>query len=453
VAVTFHTEWAWTGDRFEPDVVIEVDLGRITRVGPGEPAPDGAVHLSGATLPGLANAHSHAFHRALRGRTHAGAGDFWSWRAQMYRVAGHLDPERYERLATACFAEMALAGITVVAEFHYLHHGPGGEPYDDPNAMAESLRSAAATAGVRLTLLDTLYLRSGFDDAPLDSVQQRFSDGDADEWAARVEGLRSAWDGEDRARVGVAVHSVRAVDVDSMAAVGALATSARLPLHVHLSEQTAENDACQFAHGRSPTELLDEHGVLGPFTTAVHATHVSADDLDRLAAGGCAVCLCPTTERDLADGVGPAWVMAEQGIPLALGSDSQAVIDLFEEARAVELHERLVHRERGGLSAEALLAAATEDGAEAVGWPEAGRIAVGAAADLVTVGLDSVRLAGAADDAAILPAAIVFSATAADVTDVIVAGEPVVRDGRHVLVDDVPERLRAALAELSEIDA
>jgi formiminoglutamate deiminase len=448
MVTTYRCDWALTGDGFERDVVLEVADGILTRVAAGEAPSDTAVRLRGATLPGLANVHSHAFHRALRGRTHVGAGDFWTWRQLMYAVADRLDPERYERLATACFAEMALAGITVVGEFHYLHHGPGGTAYGEPNAMSDALRRAAAAAGIRLTLLDTLYLRSGFGDEPLDAVQERFTDGDAERWAERVGALASGWQADERVRVGAAVHSVRAVDVKSMEIAAALATSHRMPLHAHVSEQPAENDACLAAHGCSPSRLLADHGVLGPFTTAVHATHVDEADLDLLAAEGCAVCLCPTTERDLADGVGPAWDMAERGIPLSVGSDSHAVIDLFEEARAIELDERLVRRERGGIGPEALVSALTDDGVETLGWPEAGRLAEGRLADFVTVGLDSVRLAGAADHARSLAAAVVFSATAADVTDVVVGGEPVVSEGRHLLVDDVPGRLRRAVAEL-----
>jgi formiminoglutamate deiminase len=448
MAVTYACDWAWTGDGFERDVTIEVEDGTISRVAAGDAAGESAVRLRGATLPGLANVHSHAFHRALRGRTQFGAGDFWTWRELMYAVAARLDPERYERLATACFAEMALAGVTVVGEFHYLHHGTGGASYGEPNAMGEAVRRAAAAAGMRLTLLDTLYLRSGFGDDPLDPVQERFSDGDAERWAERVGALASGWQDDDRSRVGAAVHSVRAVDVKSMEVAAALATSHRMPLHAHVSEQPAENDACRSAHGCSPSRLLADHGVLGPFTTAVHATHVDADDLDLLAAEGCAVCLCPTTERDLADGVGPAWDMAERGIPLSVGSDSHAVIDLFEEARAIELDERLVRFERGGIAAEALMSALTDDGAEALGWPETGRLAAGRLADFVTVGLDGVRLAGAADHARSLAAAIVFAATAADVTDVVVGGRPVVHEGRHLLVDDVPGLLRRTIAEL-----
>ncbi|MGH9243702.1 MAG: amidohydrolase family protein, partial [Acidimicrobiales bacterium] len=207
----WHAEWAWTGERVEADVVLEVDGDTFTRVEAGTPPPPDAARLAGITLPGLANAHSHAFHRALRGRTHTGAGDFWAWRERMYAVAARVDPDDYRRLALACFAEMALAGITIVGEFHYLHHRLDGTPYDDANAMADSLSAAAAEAGIRLTLLDTLYLRAGFDDEPLDPVQRRFSDGDADRWAARVETVADAWATNRLARVGVAVHSVRAV--------------------------------------------------------------------------------------------------------------------------------------------------------------------------------------------------------------------------------------------------
>ncbi|HEY3140603.1 MAG TPA: formimidoylglutamate deiminase, partial [Acidimicrobiales bacterium] len=349
----------------------------------------------------------------------------------------------------ACFAEMAMSGITVVGEFHYLHHQPGGRPYDDPNAMAEALRAAAAEAGVRLTLLDTLYLWPGFDSSvELEPVQLRFSDGDVERWAIRVEKLRSGWSGDPLVRVGTAVHSVRAVDPDSIAEAAVFSSRTEAPLHIHMSEQPAENAACRVAHGCSPAELLAGAGALGPRTTAVHATHVTDADRALLAASGSAVCLCPTTERDLADGIGPARALAERGIPLAFGSDSHAVIDLFEEARAAELDERLTSGTRGGLAAESLLAAASAGGAAAVGWPDTGRLAAGALADFVTVGLDSLRLAGAASDELI--AAVVFAATAADVAEVVVGGRTVVRSGTHALLDDVPGQLSDAVAALDQ---
>jgi formiminoglutamate deiminase len=409
----------------------------------------GVTRLAGVTLPGLANAHSHAFHRALRGRTHGAGGDFWTWREHMYTLAARLDPATYHALARACFAEMALAGVTIVGEFHYLHHGPGGVVYGDPNAMGEALRAAAADAGIGLTLLDALYLQGDVDGRPLDAVQQRFSDGDAGRWAERVAALSASWSGDAAARVGVAVHSVRAVDRASLPVVASLAAEqGGWPVHVHVSEQPAENRACAAVHGCSPVELLADAGVLGPAATAVHATHVTAADLDRLATTGSAVCLCPTTERDLADGIGPARALAARDVPLTLGSDSHAMIDLLEEARAVELDERLASGRRGGLPADGLLAAATVAGAARLGWPDAGRLAVGQRADLVTVGLDSVRLAGTRPDD--LADALVFSATAADVTDVVVAGRPIVAGGRHLLVDDVSRALATALAALDQ---
>jgi formiminoglutamate deiminase len=273
-------------------------------------------------------------------------------------------------------------------------------------------------------------------------VQERFSDGSADRWAARVEALCTTWKDDPLARVGVAVHSVRAVDPGSMA----VAVELDLPLHVHVSEQPAEVLACQTVHGCSPVALLQDAGVLSPRSTAVHATHVASADIDRLALSEATACLCPTTERDLADGIGPARRLSAAGVPLALGSDSHAVIDLFEEARAVELDERLADGTRGGLSPAALLAAATSSGARSIGWSDAGSLTVGAHADFATVSLDSVRLAGAPTDD--LAAAVIYAATAADVTDVVVAGRRVVAAGEHLLLGDVGALLDRAVGAL-----
>ena len=422
-------------------VLIEAEGERIAAVTEGADPPPGATRLDGITVPGLANGHSHAFHRALRGRTHRQGGDFWSWRELMYQVAGVLDPDRYLELATAVYAEMALAGICAVGEFHYLHHDPAGRPYADPNAMGEALAEAARRAGVRLTLIDTCYLRAGLDGRPLAGAQVRFGDGDAGGWAERAGAFRE----RPGVRVAAGIHSVRAVDEAAMATVAAWAADRAAPLHLHLSEQPAENQACLAATGRTPAALASSAGVLGPRTTAVHATHLTDDDITRLGASRTAVCLCPTTERDLADGVGPARALAAAGSPLCLGTDSNAVVDLFEEARAVELDERLVTGRRGHHDPAALLAAATSAGMDALGW-DAGRLAPGRLADLVTVGLGSVRLAGARPAEAVDQ--LVFAATAADVTSVVVSGRQVVRDGRHLLVGDVGGALARAVAAL-----
>ncbi|GHD34086.1 formimidoylglutamate deiminase [Streptomyces galbus] len=438
---TYWLEHAWLDPAVEPGVALDVRDGRITAVRTDTPAPPpGAEVLRGLTLPGLANAHSHAFHRALRGTVQVGSGTFWTWREVMYSVADRLTPERYHALARAVYAEMALAGVTAVGEFHYVHHTPGGTPYADPNAMGEALIEAAADAGIRITLLDTCYLSSGFGEPP-NAHQRRFSDGTADAWAARCSLLKE----RDHARIGAAVHSVRAVPAGQLATVARWAEERRAPLHVHLSEQTAENDACLAAHGRTPTRLLADHGVLGPRTTGVHSTHLTDEDIALLGDSGTGTCMCPTTERDLADGIGPAVALQRAGSPLSLGSDSHAVIDLLEEARAMELNERLRTRTRGHWTAAALLRAASADGHAALAWPDAGTLEPGALADFTTIALDSVRTVGPVPRLGAETA--VFAASAADIRHTVVAGRHVVRDGAHTRVPDVPR----ALAEAVEV--
>jgi formiminoglutamate deiminase len=424
----YWCELAWLGGpSAEVGVVVEVEDGRIAAVAPGEQAPPrGARRLDGLTLPGLANAHSHAFQRALRGRTQRGDGSFWTWREQMYGLAARLDPESYLALARATYAEMARAGITTVGEFHYLHHAPGGTPYADPNEMGRVLLSAAAEAGLRITLLDSCYLHGGIGEQP-DGAQQRFSDGSAEAWAERVDDLAES----ESARIGAAIHSMRAVDPKAAAVVAHWARERGRPLHAHVSEQPAENEACLDAYGRTPTALLDDAGALDASFTAVHATHLDSGDIGLLGGAGACCCICPTTERDLADGIGRMRPLVDAGASLSLGSDSHAVIDLFEEARAVELDERLASGERGHHSAAALLRAASADGHACLGWPDAGQLAPGARADLVTVSLDGVRLAGWDDDHVL--DAVVFGAGAADVRQVVVDGLEIVRDGRHAI--------------------
>jgi formiminoglutamate deiminase len=409
---TLRLEHALVEGRVEDDVLVTIQDGVITDV----VSPDSMDRFSqldapflpservgGLTMPGLANCHSHAFHRALRARTQVERGSFWTWRDQMYRLAEELTPESYKDLAVQVYAEMRAAGITAVGEFHYLHHQPDGTPYDDPNEMGKALLAAADEVGLRIRLLDTCYLAAGFGQHP-EGVQRRFSDGDATRWAERVEAF-------DDDRVGAAIHSVRAVPREQMRTVAQWAQARDVPLHVHLSEQVAENDACEEVHGLTPTQLLADEGVLGPLTTAVHATHLTETDVRLLGESHTFVCFCPTTERDLADGIGPSVFLRDAGARLTLGSDSHAVIDLFEEMRAVEMHERLATQQRGHWSAAELLAAATYDGHESLGFRDAGRIAVGQRADLVGLDLDTWRTRGAGAT----PETLVFAATAADV--------------------------------------
>jgi formiminoglutamate deiminase len=402
-----------SGDRFG-EVITDVDP---------EPGDD---QLAGVLLPGFANAHSHAFHRALRGRTQGGRGTFWTWREAMYRLAGRLDPDSYFELARVVYTELALAGYTAVGEFHYLHHDQDGRPYADPNEMGRALFAAAESVGIRMTLLDTCYLSGGLGPSghhPLDPVQQRFSDGDVDRWQARVADLiGSGLRGSVPAKIGIAVHSVRAVPAEFLSAA-ATAFPGR-PLHIHLSEQPAENEAALAHYSRTPTELLDDHGLLGPRTTVVHATHLTAEDVDRIGRSGTSACFCPTTERDLADGIGPARALFDAGAPLVLGSDQHVVIDPFEELRGLESHERLRSGERGRFTTSELITAASAAGYRSLGWPGGGLIAAGAPADFVAVAADSIRTAGSRPDQ------LCYSATAADVHRVIVAGDQIVVDGR-----------------------
>lgn len=391
---SYLLERAWVDGAVHDEVLVEIEDGRFTRV---DMSPrnsrrdDETPQVPGLTIPGLVNDHSHAFHRALRGRTQRERGTFWSWREQMYDVAGRLEPDSYRTLARATFREMLGAGYTSVTEFHYLHHRPDGSPYDPPNAMREALQLAAEEVGIRLTLLDTCYLSSGFG-KPVEGVQVRYSDGTASAWAARA-GAGPA-----------AIHSVRAVPRDQLHAF-----RGRAPLHVHLSEQPRENADCLAAYGVTPTRLLHDEGLLGPTTTVVHATHLTDEDIALLGDSRTNVCITPTTERDLADGIGPAKRLYDAGCRLTVGSDSQAVIDPFEELRGLEMGERLATRERGHWSAAELLDIGTAGG----------RITVGEPADLVTLDTRSPRTSGTGDD----ENTAVFAATGADVTHVVVGGE------------------------------
>jgi formiminoglutamate deiminase len=285
-------------------------------------------------FPGFVNAHSHVFHRLLRGWVPKRKGDFWSWREAMYEVAAGLDPDSYRKVAVAVYREMLAAGYTTVFEFHYLHHQPDGTPYEEPNVMAAALADAAVETGIRLTILDTCYLSAGFG-LPPEGVQRRFSDGSAQAWLERVE----SWRPPTGVGWGAAIHSVRAVNPRQMESV--LDWAGDRPVHIHVSEQPVENRDCLNHYGRTPTRVLADVGALGPNTTAIHATHLGGGDVHLLASSGTTVAVCPTTERWLADGIGPTGELAAAGVPLAIGSDSQAVIDPFEEMRLLELHQRL----------------------------------------------------------------------------------------------------------------
>ncbi|NYE94963.1 formiminoglutamate deiminase [Psychromicrobium silvestre] len=400
-----------------------------------------------AMFPAAVNAHSHAFHRVLRGRTHAKTGDFWSWRTQMYAAAQALTPELYEKLATAVYAEMVTAGYSAVGEFHYLHHRPDGSHYPH-HEMEFALARAARNAGIRLTLLDTCYLDGGFGAGtgfgtggriPPNPTQLRFSDGDAQSWLSRLVGLRAAIAEEfdpDFVQVGAAVHSVRAVAPEQLRIIAAELDPA-LPLHVHLSEQPQENSDCLAATGLTPTGLLAQAGLLSARLSAVHATHLTEQDIALLGEAQATIVMCPTTEADLADGIGPALELGQAGAGLAIGSDQHAVVDPWQEMRALEYGERLRSGVRGRFSSAQLLEIAHDGGLRSLGRNASG--------DLVEIASDSVRTVGSRVEQ--LP----MSATAEDVRSVQIGGREVARDGVHLKLGAPAGLLAAAIAELDQV--
>ncbi|MBK7824491.1 formimidoylglutamate deiminase [Nannocystis sp.] len=407
---------------------VEVDAaGTVVRAQSGRPehTPPIVYDLGRALLlPGMVNAHSHAFQRAIRGATHRrGAHDpssFWSWREAMYRAANSLDPEAVFTVTRDCYREMLRAGITCVGEFHYLHHAPDGRPYADPNELSRQVIRAANTVGIRLVLLEVYYARAGAGREPLPE-QRRFCDGSVDAYLRRIDVLRA-----EGIAIGVAPHSVRAAPREALRELAAYAHQHGLPLHMHVSEQPQENAECQAEHGCSPVALLAASGCLtrpGAFT-AVHAIHLDPDDFATLS--GHNVCACPTTEADLGDGIIPVGEHLRHDVQLALGSDSNAVVDLVQEARLLEMHERLRTRarlclaDRDGHVGHALLSLATRGGARSLGRTELGEIRVGAPFDACTVDLDHPSLARI--DPALALDALLLSGTAAAIDRVFVGG-------------------------------
>ncbi|HSE34383.1 MAG TPA: formimidoylglutamate deiminase [Pyrinomonadaceae bacterium] len=449
-----ETEKAWLPDllyldgRFQSDrAIISNTAGKIVRI----VSPDqvqGAVRLKNrALLPGLINAHSHAFQRAIRGRTEYRSSNesdsFWTWRELMYRAANALSPVDVYAVSRMTFLEMALSGITTVGEFHYLHNAADGTPYDDPNLLAKEVIRAATDVGLRIALLRVAYARAGYEKAA-NPQQARFIE-PSDRYLTNVSDLAAdlnttagtAW-------VGVAPHSVRAVPLDYLKQVGEFASQRGLRVHMHVAEQPAEVSACVEEYGRSPVALLETEGLLNERLTAVHAIHVSQKAVGALAKGRAGVCACPTTERNLGDGVVPVDSYFQRDVPVSLGTDSQMQIDLFEDARELEYHLRLQRMARNVLApvddddrsalAKKLFECATVSGGGSLGF-EGGSLQAGAPADFFTVDLDDPSIAGASTSD--LLSCLVFSAGRAVIKDVVVAGNTIVEDGRHANQEDI----------------
>lgn len=467
--VRLEPELVWRDGGFHRDLAVTVDpeAGRIVDVEVSAPddgagRPDGGpvptspgavpgrdtgerdpvVPLPGrALLPGFVNAHSHAFQRLIRGRTHTrpadrpGA-DFWSWREAMYAAARTLSADDVFHVARFCFLEMMRTGITAVGEFHYLHHRPDGSPYPDPNELAHRVMAAAAEVGLRISLLNVCYATGGIGE-PLEARQQRFRAESLDEYLERTSGLLGGSDS--LATIGVAPHSIRAVPRDWLPTLREWAVERDVALHMHISERPAEVEACVAAYGRRPVELLAADGLLDERFTAIHAIHLNDDEVAAMGEASATVCACPTTERGLGDGFLRGRDLLDAGARIALGTDSHTNLDFLEEMRLIEHNERLQRLERVIITDDAvgrehhrvapeLLAMATSAGARSLRL-EAGEIGAGKLADLVAVDLDHPSLAGWSDDT--LAAMITLSATPDIVRDAWVGGRHQLRDRRH----------------------
>jgi formimidoylglutamate deiminase len=445
----------YAGGRFQNGLVLSCDAsGHIAGItNPNE--LESAIRFNDrALLPGLINAHSHAFQRVIRGRTEYRTANnkdsFWTWREMMYSAAARLTPENVYDASRMAFLEMALSGITAVGEFHYLHHAPDGEPYDDPNQLAKEVVRAANDVGLRIALLRVAYARSGYATEP-NPQQLRFIETNPETYLKNVEQLGSdLGQGNPMAWVGVAPHSVRAVPLDYLKEVIGVANERLLPVHMHVAEQPAEVSACIEEYGRSPVALLATEGLLSERFTGVHVIHVTPKAVSMLADARAIVCGCPTTERNLGDGIVPVDGFFQQGVRVALGSDSQVQIDLLEDARELEYHLRLQKMERMALAsvddegrsalAARLFNCATVSGAESINAP-GGALEAGRPADFFTVDLNDPSIAGSSPND--LLSTIVFSLSRTAVRDVVVRGRRIVEDGRHAQQEEIVERFKA----------
>src|SRR6266496_1809469 len=493
--VAWLPDLLYTGGVFESGLALVCDAsGQIARLSRADELTDEKrIRLSNrALLPGMINAHSHAFQRVLRGRTEYRSDDradsFWTWREMMYSAATRLTPENIYDASRMAFMEMVLGGITAVGEFHYLHNAPDGTPYDDPNLLAKQVIRAANDVGLRIALLRVAYARSGFQ-IGTNPRQARFIESDSESFLKNFESLvdsvssstvrQGTVSGEvppdsqasDKAWIGLAPHSVRAVPLEYLREVIGYAGPHALKIHMHVAEQPAEVSSCVAEYGRTPVALLQTEGFLSENFTAVHAIHVTAKAIAGFGKTGALVCACPTTERNLGDGVVPVDEYFRQDVDVCLGTDSHAQIDLLEDARELEYHLRLQKLERGVLSggdrtvregassitqessdgkdsttrpdgqistiATRLFDCATIKGARSIG-ATGGFLEAGKPADFFTVDLNDPSIAGSSSDDLI--SNIVFSLSRAAIREVVVGGKPIVSDGRHIEQEEIVEK-------------
>jgi formimidoylglutamate deiminase len=447
----YRPELLYSQGRFTSGSGILVsEGGRVLAAGNGAPiALAETVDLPGkALLPGFINAHSHTFQRLIRGKSESrvmSGRDFWSWRGTMYHAAARLDPQDVYDAARMAFLEMVLSGTTTVGEFHYLHNAPDGRPYDDPNLLSKQVIAAAQSVGIRSVVVRSAYLRSGYE-LPPDPGQTRFFES-ASQFLDNMEALRNEYPADaTEVRLGVAPHSLRAVPLRELKEIATWTRAQKLPLHMHVAEQIGENEACLREYGLTPVALLGREGLLGPDFTAVHAIHITAGEIELLANANATICSCPTTERNLGDGIIVADGVMRAGIRIALGSDSQAQIDPLEDARELEYHLRLDRQQRAILDqigeqtlASRLFDCATVHGARSLAV-SAGDLTPGSGADFFTVDRDDVSIAGHSGED-LLPLAV-FSLSRSAIRDVVVNGRWIVRDQRHPLQDEIVSRFK-----------
>ena len=445
----YRADLTFLDGEFRADCGLLVgDDGRIAKVlGPGEKTESAATHPvtylgDKAILPGFVNAHSHTFQRLIRGRTETrgvGGDDFWSWREPMYRAALSVDADDVYHVARMTFLEMVMAGTTTVGEFHYLHRAQDGRAYGDPNLLAKRIISAAESVGLRIALLRVAYARAGFGLEP-HAGQRRFYE-TPEEYLVNTAALADELRGSTTAWLGVAPHSIRAVPLGQLEEIVGWAREHDLPVHMHAAEQRAELEACRREYGMTPVELLAQRGLLSAKTTLVHAIHVTDMEIDALAEADAVICSCPTTERNLGDGIIDAAKAAERGIRFAFGSDSQAQIDPLEDARELEYHLRLQIEKRAALDeirgqnvSQRLLHYAAAGGAESLGF-DGGVLGMGRPADFFAIDLDDASVAGNSAES-LLPM-VVFGLNRRAITDVVVAGKRIYQDGAHPLTGEI----------------
>ncbi len=442
----------WAGD-----VRIQTSDGRISVVESGV-APRPGDERAAIGLPGVPNAHSHAFQRGMAGlaerRGAAGeagaqADSFWSWRQLMYQFVGRLTPEDLEALAAQAFVEMLEAGFTRVCEFHYVHHDVKGRPHANAAEMGERIAAAAATTGIALTLLPVFYAHGGFGGAPTSAQQSRFVN-DVDSYGRLIEASRGAVAGLADAVVGIAPHSLRAVTPVELENILPLAAGG--PIHIHVAEQIREVTECSAALGARPVQWLMNQMPIDARWCLVHATHVTDDEVTALARSGAVAGLCPITEANLGDGVFPAASFQSRGGAYAVGSDSNVLISVSEELRLLEYGQRLrdgarnvMARAAGGSTGRALYEDVVRGGAQAAGVTGVSGLAVGAAADIVSLN-DDVALAARTGDAIL--DSFIFASPRAAIDGVWRAGQKVVSGGVHVRRAAIAARFRVTLQKL-----